>query len=96
MESTTVLIQSPVCVVKIFIKLGGVCVGGGGGMEDLLCSGSSVNITPQYVSIGMHVCLNYSAHSDGIWGVSWARNINTGNDVIVTGSVDSVVKAWIW
>ena len=42
------------------------------------------------------VCISVAAHKDGIWGVAWARNVATGNDIVVTGSVDSVVKAWIW
>ena len=48
------------------------------------------------VCVCVCVCIFVAAHEDGIWGVAWARNVATGNDIVVTGSVDSVVKAWIW
>ena len=49
-----------------------------------------------YVCVHVCACIFVAAHEDGIWGVAWARNVATGNDIVVTGSVDSVVKAWIW
>lgn len=36
------------------------------------------------------------AHDDGIWSCAWRKNDATGNDVIVTGSVDDTVKVWKW
>ena len=36
------------------------------------------------------------AHEDGIWSCAWKKNEATGNDVIVTGSVDDTVKVWKW
>ena len=36
------------------------------------------------------------AHDDGVWGLAWSKNFQTGVDCIVTGSVDSKVKAWSW
>ena len=38
----------------------------------------------------------HTAHSDGIWGLSWRRSESLGQEFIITGSVDSLVKAWIW
>ena len=35
-------------------------------------------------------------HEDGIWSCAWRKNEATGNDVIVTGSVDDTVKVWKW
>lgn len=36
------------------------------------------------------------AHEDGVWGLAWSKNQQTGRDTLLTGSVDTKVKAWSW
>ena len=41
-------------------------------------------------------CRQDQAHGDGVWGLAWSKNNQTGQDILLTGSVDTKVKAWSW
>ena len=36
------------------------------------------------------------AHEEGIWCVSWVKNVARDVDYLVTGAADNMVKAWTW
>lgn len=36
------------------------------------------------------------AHEEGIWCVSWVKNVSRDVDYLVTGAADNMVKAWTW
>ena len=51
----------------------------------------------------IHISLQYGvtyrqehAHEEGIWCVSWVKNVARDVDYLVTGAADNMVKAWTW
>ncbi|KAM8977522.1 superkiller complex protein 8 [Pelodytes ibericus] len=36
------------------------------------------------------------AHDDAIWSVGWGKNVNDGSEMVISGSLDDLVKVWKW
>uniref|UniRef100_A0A8C5MD22 Superkiller complex protein 8 n=1 Tax=Leptobrachium leishanense TaxID=445787 RepID=A0A8C5MD22_9ANUR len=36
------------------------------------------------------------AHDDAIWSVGWGKNANDGSELVISGSLDDLVKVWKW